>query len=186
MKREGADLGDRLLAVERLSPETQHQLQQELHAMFVRELTLPRRIFMGLVAVAALCAAAVCGFLAVTEPTLPPLARVGLGVGVLFGLAWAVVAGRIAWRGALDLQLDARRMAAMVWVFTVLMMVFFLMLGMSAEDRMLGLMMIGNGLVFLIFAAVYLLAQRIEQAELNLREKILQLELRVAELSEKR
>ena len=66
------------------------------------------------------------------------------------------------------------------------MMVFFLMVGMSAKDRLLGLMMIANGLAFLIGAAVYWLTYRIEQAELNTREKLLQLELRLAELSEKR
>ena len=60
-----------------------------------------------------------------------------------------------------------------------------LMVGMSAEDRLLGLMMIANGLAFLIGAAVYWLTFRIEQAELNTREKLLQLELRLAELGEK-
>ena len=76
-------------------------------------------------------------------------------------------------------------MAAMVWVFTVLMMVFFLMVGMSIEDRLKGLLMIANGLAFLVGAGVYFLAFRIEQAELSVREKLLELELRLAELSEK-
>jgi hypothetical protein len=100
--------------------------------------------------------------------------------------AWAAAAARICWRGSLELRLDARRIAVMVWVFTVLMMVFFLMAGMSAKDRMLGLMMIANGLAFLIGAGVYWLTYRIEQSELNTREKLLQLELRLAELSERR
>ena len=92
---------------------------------------------------------------------------------------------RIAWRGALERRLDSKRIASMVWVFTVLMMVFFLMAGMSVEDRLLGLMMIGNELAFLIGAGVYWLTYRIEQAELNTREKLLQLELRLAELGER-
>ena len=73
----------------------------------------------------------------------------------------------------------------LVWVFTVLMMVFFLMVGMSLEDRLLGLMMIANGLAFLIIAAVHWITHRIEQAELATRERLLQLELRLAELCEK-
>jgi hypothetical protein len=177
--------GDRLLAVEPLSPNSRHQLQKELHAMFARELTTPRRLIFGVVALVALVSAAVCGSLALTEPNLPTLARVGLATGTLFGLAWTAVAARIGWRGTLDLRLDARSIAVMVWVFTVLTMVFFLMVGMSAEDRLLGLMMIANGLAFLIGAAVYWLTYRIEQAELNTREKLLHLELRLAELGEK-
>jgi hypothetical protein len=179
------NFGDRLLAVEPLAPHSRQQLQQELHAMFIRELTTPRRFFFGVVAAAALVSATVCASLAITEPTLPPLARGGLAVGTFFGLAWAVVAARICWRGALDLRLDARRIAAMVWIFTVLMMVFFLLIGMTANDRLQGLMMIANGLAFLIGAAVYWLSYRIEQAEFNTREKLLQVELRLAELCEK-
>jgi hypothetical protein len=179
-------IGDRLLAVEPLSSTARQQLQQELHNMFVRELTIGRRAVFGIVATFALISAGVCGSLAVTEPSLPMLPRIGLAVGTLFGLAWAAVAARICWRGALDLKLDARRIAAMVWLFTVLMMVFFLIVGMSAKDRLLGLMMIANGIAFLIGAAVYWLSYRIEQAELNTRQKLLQVELRLAELSEKR
>ena len=154
--------------------------------MFVRELTSPRRVFFGIVATIAACSAVVCGFLTVTEPDLPTMARAGLGVGTLFGIAWAIVAGRICWRGALDMKVDSRRIASMVWVFTVLMMVFFLMVGMSVEDRLLGLMMIGNGLAFLIGAGVYWLTHRIEQSELATREKLLQLELQLAKLCEKK
>ncbi len=113
-------------------------------------------------------------------------ARVGLAVGTLFGLAWAAVAARICWRGSLELRIDARRLAVMVWVFTVLTMIFFLIAGMSAEDRLLGLMLIANGMAFLIGAGVYWITYRIEQAELNTREKLLQLEMRLAELQESR
>ena len=154
--------------------------------MFIRELSRTRRFFFGCVSVFGLISGGVCGTLAATEPQLPPLARGGLAVGVLFGLAWCVVAARIARRGKLDLRTDNRQIATMVWVFTTLMMTFFLMLGMSVPDRLLGLMMIANGLVFFIGAGVYLIVSRIEQAELNTRERLLQLELRIAECSERR
>lgn len=178
-------LGERLLAVEPLSSDSRQQLQQELHAMFTRELTTTRRGIFGAVAVVALVSAGVCGSLALTEPVLPLLTRTALGIGTLFGLAWAAVAARVCWRGTLDLKLDARRIAVMVWTFTLLMVIFFLLVGMTAEDQLKGLMMVVNGLVFLVCAAVYWLTYRVEQAELNTREKLLQLELRLAELSEK-
>ena len=184
MNKDHTSFGDRLLAVEPLTPDSQQKLRQELHAMFLRELTGTRRTTVGVNAIVALVSAVVCGALALTEAGLPILARIGLGTGTFFGLAWAVVLARIAWRGTMDLKIDAHRIAGMVWVFTVLMMVFFLIVGMSAHDRLLGLMMVANGLAFLICAAVYWLNHRIEHAELNTREKLLQLELRLAQLCE--
>ena len=186
MRTDSARFSDRLMSVEPLSPALRVQLEQELQTMFMREVSPPRRSIYGVVALVALVSAGVCGSLAITEADLPTPARLGLGTGVLFGLAWATVAARIALRGKLDLQSDGRRIASMVWVFTTLMMVFFLMVGMMIEDRLLGLMMIGNGLAFLIEAAVYWLTHRIEQAELNTRERLLQLELRMAEWAESR
>lgn len=181
-----ATFGERLIAAEPLTSDTRQQLEQELHTMFVKELTTTRRTIFAVVATVALASGVTCGYLALTETGLPALARAGLGVGVLFGLAWAVVGARLALRGTIDLQVDSRRIATMVWTFTVLMMVFFLMIGMSSKDRLLGLMMIANGLAFLLGAAVYWLNYRIEQSELSIREKLLQVELRLAELCEKR
>lgn len=186
MKNNPTSFRDRLLAVEPLSPNSQQQLQQELRTMFIRELRMPGRIIFSIVAIFSLAIAALCGYLALTRSDLPLLARIGLGTGTLFSLAWVALAAHILRKGAINLRVDNRTMAAMTWVFTVLMMTFFLMLGMSIEDRLLGVMMIAYGLVFLIGAAVYLLATRIEQAELSTREKLLELELRIAELCERR
>lgn len=171
----------RLLAAERSSP-TSDALRKELNAMFQRKLSLPRRLFFVLVASVAALSGCLCGYLAVTEPTLPVVARIGLGTGTLFGIAWAVVVGRMSWRGELDPRRDSRQIAVMVWVFTVLMMVFFLIVGMAAEDRLMGLLMTCQGLAFLIGAGVYWVSHRIEQSELLLREKLLQLELRLADV----
>ena len=180
-------LGDRLVAVEPLSLESRQKLEQELHAMFVKPLSTPGRIFIAFIGLFCLGIAILCGYLAVTAPArLPVVARIGLGLGVPFGLAWAVLAARICQRGTLDLKVDNRRMAGMVWVFTSLMMVCFLMAGMSIPDRLLGLMMIAFGLTFLISAGVVFLSFCIQQSDLNTREQFLRLELRLAELSEKR
>jgi hypothetical protein len=179
-------LGDRLVAVEPLSSESRQKLEQELHAMFVKELSTPHRIFIGLVGIVSVASAALCAYLAITEARLPVIPRVGLTVGTLFGLAWAALVIRVLRRGTMDLKVDARHMAAMVWVFTVLMVVFFLMAGMSIPDRLLGLMMIAQSIPFLIGAGVYFLSFCIQQSDLNTREQFLRLELRIAELSEKR
>ncbi len=64
------------------------------------------------------------------------------------------------------------------------MMTFFLLVGVATEDRLTGILMIVQGMAFLIGAAVYWLTYRIEQSELTTREMLLRLELRIAELCE--
>jgi hypothetical protein len=176
---------DQLLAVEPISPDFREKLEKELRTMFIRQLSLPGRIFFGVIAIFCLAIAGLCGYLAVMQTELPTVARVGLGIGTLFGLTGAVLLARVLRRGALNLKIDNRRIAAMVWVFTVLMMTCFLMLGMSMENRVNGVLMIAYGLTFLVCAGVFLVVYRVEQAEFSLREKLLELELRLAELSEK-
>ena len=53
-----------------------------------------------------------------------------------------------------------------------------------APDNITGLRMILSGLVFLVAGAVFLLQNTIAQAELKSREKLLEIEYRLAELTE--
>lgn len=175
----------RLVSIDPIPSDLKSDIQQELNTMFERKLTLPRRISFTIVSVLALISAAVCGFLAITEPELPALGRIGLSVGTLFGMAWAAIGIRILNKGTLDPRGDNKVIAAMAWNFTVLMVVFFLIGGMTMADRLLGIMMIGQALAFLIAAAVVWLSYRIEQCELSTREKLLQIELMLAELHER-
>jgi hypothetical protein len=174
-------LRDRLLAVGSPSADFQTQFQKEIRSMFIRKLSAPRRMFFYFVAVGASISALVCGSLALTEPQLPPMARFGLATGVLFGLSWVIAIVSILRRGEIDLKRDGRRIAQMVWVFTLLMSIFFCVVGMSRPDKPLGVLLMLQSLVFLISAAVYWLNHRIEESELNVKEKLLELELHLAE-----
>lgn len=177
---------DQLLAVEPVAPDAREQLLQEIRDMFTRKLSWPHKIFLSALAIFSLASSAVCGFLAMTEVDLPTVARVGLGTGTLFGLSWLTLFVVILRRGTMDLLHDHRRMAQMVWVFTLLMVIFFVIVGMSSPDPVKGLLMIAQSLVFLISAAVYFLSFRIEAAELNMKERLLRLELQLTELNGRR
>lgn len=181
-----ASFRELLLAVEPPAPEFRHRIEQEIHDMMIRKLKRPARVLLACVAVFALGSAGVCGFLAATEPRLPLLARMGLGCGVLFGLAWAAYLLKVLRSGQLNLRSDPRLAAQMVWVFTVLMVVFFLFAGMASADRLLGVLMILQSLAFLIGAAVYWLSYRIEAAELSVKEHLLRTELQITQLLERR
>ena len=60
-----------------------------------------------------------------------------------------------------------------------------MLVGGKLADPIKGVQMVVNGLVFLMMAAVFMIFSRINQAELNTREKLLEIELRLAEIAEK-
>jgi hypothetical protein len=177
---------DQLLAVEPVAPDARDQLLQEIRNMLTLKLTWPHKAFLAVLAVFSLASSAVCAFLAITERDLPTLARVGLATGTLFGLSWLALFIVVLRRGSMDMLRDQRRMAQMVWVFTLLMVIFFVMVGMSSPDPTKGLLMIAQSLVFLISAAVYWLTICIQQSELSVKERLLRLELQLTELVDRR
>ncbi len=177
---------DQLLEADRISPELEEKYRKELQAMLEKELSMPKKMVFSLVTVAALVSGCLCAFLAATEPELPAAARIALAVGSLFAVAWVTSMIAVLRRGKLHVKTDSRRIAVMVWTFTVLAMVFWLYLGMTAEDQVKGVQMILYGLTFLIAAAVYWLSYMIERSELTTRERFLELELRLAEMAERR
>lgn len=177
-----ADFRERLLNVEPPRPDVRERIQQEIQAMLTQKLTLPRRIFITVIALFDLAAAVLCGSLVLTEDQLPTLARIGLGVGSLFGIAWGVWFVRLLRRGEMNVRTDSRWMAGMVWIFTLVMVILMFMVGAMAPDRSKGILMILQSFIFLISAAVYWLSHRITDAELNVTERLLKLELQIAEL----
>jgi len=178
-------LRDSLLAIDVPQPQRREQLQREIQTMMIRKLSLPRRAWMTLLVAFQFGAALFIGSLVVTEPTLPWLARIGLGAGSLFAVAWGAWFLRLLRRGEMDVRQDGRRMAQMVWCFTLLMVIFMVIVGATTADRAKGTIVILQSFVFLIGAAVYWLTERIEHAELNVTERLLRLELQLAEQTQR-
>jgi len=69
----------------------------------------------------------------------------------------------------------------MAWAIVVVMATLVLVF---APDSIVGVRMLVSILLFLVMAAVFMLASRTEQAELRTKEKLLEIEYRVAELGE--
>jgi len=179
-------LRDRLLAVGAPSPSVQDQIQKEIRSMLTRKLTTLHRVFLYVVAVGSLASAILCGSLAITQTQLPPLARIGLATGVLFGVAWIIAIVSVLRRGEMNLKLDGRRIAQMVWIFALLMSMLFCAVGLSYPEKPVSGLLMVQSLVFLIGAAVYWLTHCIVEATLNVREKLLEIELHLAELTRSR
>ena len=175
-------LRNQLLSIEPPPPDLRDRLQKEIQNMFVRKLSTTSRVFISALIVFDLAAAVLCGSLAVTEPNLPVIARIGLGTGVLFALAWVALFAVVLRRGEMNVRRDSALIGAMVWGFTLVMCILMVMGGAMLEDRGKGAIIILYALFFLISAAVYFLSQRIDAAQLNLTERLLRMELQLTEL----
>ena len=103
-------------------------------------------------------------------------------LSAVFGLIYAGISAWIAYSGRLLVNIQPPAMAGLSWGFTVIVVTIFLV---AMPDSIAGVRALVGGLVFLVMAAVFLLASRTEQAELRTKEKLLEIEYRIAELSEK-
>lgn len=121
----------------------------------------------------------------ISADELPLLARLGFAAGALFGLGIAGYSAKILFRGKFNLKTDAKGMLGMMWVFIVIMVTLFMMLAPELPDPNSGIFMLLNALIFLVMAATFMTTGRTEQAELKTREKLLEMECRLAEISEK-
>jgi len=150
--------------------------------MLEQKLTGWRRGIWLAAAIVSLAFAVWFGTLAVTLPPQFPLwGRLGFASGAVFSVLWAVLGIRVFRRGSLNLKIDTATVAGLSWVFPVLLVTFMLV---GAPDNLTGLRMIASGLVCLIMGAVFLIGGMVQQAELRTRERMLQIEYRLAGLAE--
>jgi hypothetical protein len=175
-------LGDRLVELEPVTPALKQRYEQEIKAMFERPLKPVERLAWIAASVFSFgTAVAFVAIAALAPPQFPLSGRLCFVIGALFGVAFGVVAWRIVRRGAMRLNAEGAAWAGLAWALPVALVTLFLVF---APQDLIGLRMIVSGVVFLIGGAVFLLGHIIQQAALNTREKLLEIELALAELRE--
>ena len=175
----------RLLAADAENPALRAEYERRLQAMWEPRLSLSQRVAWSATGLLGLGFTVWFGYWAIRAPeTFPILLRVGFALGALFGLAWAVFAYGIVRRGTTRLKTDPMAAAGMGWVFVVVTLTIFMVAG-SASRELWAVKIVVNGLFFVIAAATILLRTVIEQAEMRTQERIVELEYKIARLSEK-
>jgi len=178
--------GQKLAGMEQATAALKEKFDREIRAMTEQKLTKARKLAWVASGILGLGFLAVFGTVAVIAPAeFPLLGRVGFGVGAAFGLAWAAFCLSIIRRGSFDRRKVAVAAAGIAWGFTVIMTTLMLLLSNQHPDKVVGTRMVVVSLVFLVMAAVFMIGARVQTAELNTREKLLEIEYRLAELSEK-
>jgi hypothetical protein len=179
------DFRDRLLRCESPPGEERKKYEKEVRAMFEKRLGTAGRGAYVFWTLFSLSLAAVFAWAAVTSyGQIPIWGTVIFVAGVVFGLGFAGLAAYIAVTGRVQIKSQPPAMAGMAWGVTVLVATISLVAAPTLPDPMMGIRMVLFSTVFLVMAAVGLLGSRTEQAELRTREKLLEIEYRLAELAE--
>ena len=183
MNQHPSSFRDQLLQCEAQTPALRDKYKQEVQAMFEKQLGAVQRMVYAIATVVCLANVVFFSWMAATNyGELPPLIITSFAIGAVFALGFAGLAAWIAYTGRMKLKIHPPLMAALVWVFVVFMVTIFMVI---APDSIAGLKMELAGLVFLVGAGVFLLSSRTEQAELRTKEKLLEIEYRLAEFTEK-
>jgi hypothetical protein len=176
-------LRDRLCELESENPLLRERYEKELQDMFERKLSPLMKVFVSLVSVASVGIAIFLGGCAMVYDKLPIVARAGLAGGVLFALAWAGLGVWALRRGSMSLKFHPAAMAAILWVFAVLMETCFLAVAPTFPDHFYAILSLFCGLVILIGAGVMMVCTSVQQAALRIQESLLRLEYRLADRS---
>lgn len=171
-----------LLESESVTPSFRENYQREVRAMLEKPLKIRQRVACALSMVLGLYFFIQFGYAAIAFGELPVTSRLGFALGSVFGLVWCCATIRILRRGAINIRTDPTFTTGIMWVFLVLMMVIFLHQGMEAEDAAAGARTIVYGLVFLLMGCVFMIRNFVEQSENRMREELLEIKLRLAEL----
>lgn len=123
-------------------------------------------------------------YLALTVADLALIGRIMLGMGVVASVAWAGFAITTVRRGTLRLKTDEQIVTGLVWTFLVVMVVGMMLIGQGMDDTAKGTQLMLVALTFLALFGHQLPMNRINRAELNLREDLMRLRLQIADMLE--
>lgn len=187
MSENPRNLRDKLLEFERMNSEIQHEYEREINKMFNEEIKGAKKI--GLWAGNLLRIAFGLGFMLnafFNQPfVLPAAGRLLWAIAGLALLAMAIVGIRIALQNKMDLRKDSRIYA--LTKSSGLYVVGFAVLIMALGLRDIQTLTLLTPIALLTIAMGILISihDRVNQSELNIREKLLEIEYRLAALDER-
>jgi len=110
--------------------------------------------------------------------------RIIFGLSAVFCLVWAGLMLWIAKTGTFHLKKHPSAIAGLAWVGTIFSTTIFLVMAARDPDSTKSVFIVVASSLFLICASAGFILVRVGLAELNTRESLLKIELRLAELAE--
>lgn len=176
---------DELLDMEKANTHYKEKYEKEIKQMFEQKLTGLQRWGQVLGLAMGLGFFVLFGALAIIVPKEFPLwARSIWILGAVFGLVLAGLSVWILKKGTVNLKTDNMAAAGLGWGFIVIIATIVLVYSGDLPEPITGVRMLVSILIFEVMAAVGLLKAIIQRSEVNTREKLLEIEYRLAELAE--
>ena len=178
------NFANQLIAAQRVEPTLRQRYEQEMKAMFEQPLTKTRKI--SFIASAVSCAIMVVALTvaALSSQRAPIGVRIGVGLGAVYAAGWLIMSIRILRRGTFNLRSDSKILSAWPWTFTVVLVTLILFMTAQRNESVKSVWMMLYGLTFLLMASMFLIQHWITDARLKVEERLLEVQLRVAELAE--
>ncbi len=178
------DFRDKLIASQQFTPEYREKYNERLQEMINRKLTLVQRITMGIsVAIGILAIVFVAISFSSGSETSFPL-KVAIGFMCIVALAITGIRAYILVTGRVNMRIQPKLIAYIGYIGIILFIAVLLMISTndSGTDRIYIILV---SLFPLILITGKLIGVQIDQSELNVQEKLLEIELKLAELNEK-
>ncbi len=186
MKNKKNTFRDELLGMEKPNADYKKNYERQVKEMVEKKLTGLRK--WGTIAglVMGLGFFVLFGTLAIITPKeFPSWGRAIWAIGSLFGLAFAILSALVLKKGTVNLKTDDMAFAGLAWGFIVIVSTITLVNAGRLSDPTIAIKMLVSLLIFEVMAAAGLRKAIIERSGVNTREKLLEIEYRLADLAEK-
>jgi hypothetical protein len=181
---ENKSFADQLIAAQHVEPTLRQRYEQEMKAMLEQPLTRTRKTSFTLSAILCTIMTVMLTIAALSSHRAPIGVRIGLGLGAVYAAGWLIMSIRILRRGTFNVRSDSKILSAWPWIFTVALVTLLLFMTGQRADSVKSVWMLLYGLTFLGMASMFLIQHWISDARLKVEERLLEVQLRVAELAE--
>ena len=176
---------DKLLDVEKPSANYKAKYEKEILAMVEKKLTGLRKFGCIVGLAMGLGFAGLFGTFTVVAKQESLWLRLFFAIGAMFGLIIIATAVSVLKKGTINRKEDELASAWLGWCAILVVVIIVLVFGRGLTDPITRISAIASVLVFELMAATLLLKAIIQRSELNNREKLLEIEYRLAELAER-
>ncbi len=193
MNQSNKTFSEKLLEMEKPNTTYKEQFEQQLQTVLEKRLNYAWRVGLAILGIVGLLIAIPCGEMAFST-------RVGSGLalfvhivylsGMVLALSWAILMGWVAVRGKLNLRIQLSRIVTIGIALGFFFMLdftgrFVLPLARDENKPVFGTLLVLIGFFFIVTFVLCLILRVLYRAEFKTREKLLEIEYRLAELAEK-
>jgi len=177
----GSSFRERLLASESWDSPARLAYDEAVRRLVTRKLTRAQRVSFAAIAVALVCLAPLHIYLAANVAKLPSIARIALLEGAALQVLVAGYLVYVLWSGVFHRRRTPTFLSGIMWGVGLLLAIHFVALIPAVNNVNVGLFFLGITILSLIGPGLQLIRTCVEQSELNMHERLLELTYRLLE-----